>query len=333
MGRVRSPPVEFDLRLLPAFVALADELHFGRAAARLNIGQPALSQQLARLERQLGVVLVRRDSRRVSLTPAGQAFLAGARSALVLARNAAAAARRAQSDRPTFRLGVDIDMPAELVRQIRRFGSRQADVDLRVTIAQQDDVLAALETGDLDAVVVWTAPPAGTSAAWDVLAAIAIHGVVRDDDPLARGDALSRADLTDHSLAIYLPSEETRPFYDQLLDHLAVDDRVPRAAHVDVVDGAQEAMFDAIEVAGGYTVCVAGSLQASDRPSLVELPFDPPMHSEVICLWHGARKPDVVSRLLADLEEEWRSAPDIVRSTPATSAPASGPGLSSGTNA
>jgi DNA-binding transcriptional LysR family regulator len=296
--------MEFDLRLLPAFVALADELHFGRAAARLNIGQPALSQQLARLERQLGVVLMQRDSRRVSLTPAGHAFLAGARSALVLARNAAVAARRAQPGRPAFRLGVDIDMPAGLVRRIRRFGSREAGVDLRVTIAQQDDLLGALETGELDAVVAWTAPPLGTALAGDVLAAVAIHGVVRDDDPLARGPALSPGDLTDHALAIYLPGEETRPFYDHLLDRLAVEDRVPRAAHVDVVDGAQDAMLDAVERSGGFTICVEGSLDASDRPALVELPFDPPLRTDVVCLWHGAQEPAVLGRLRSRLSSD-----------------------------
>ncbi len=151
--------MEFDLRLLPAFVTLAEELHFGRAADRLNIGQPALSQQLTRLERQLGVQLVQRDSRRVVLTPSGHAFLAGARSAVVLARGAAQAARRAHTNRLVFRFGVDIDMPAGLVRRIRRFGSHGSDVDLRVTIAQQDDLLAALDRADLDAVAVWAGAP------------------------------------------------------------------------------------------------------------------------------------------------------------------------------
>lgn len=295
--------MDFDLRLLPAFVALADELHFGRAAARLHIGQPALSQQLARLERQLGVGLVLRDSRSVSLTPAGHAFLAGARSALVLAQGAAAAARKAQHDRLAFRLGVDIDMPAGLVRRIRRFGSRCAEVDLRVTIAQQDDLLHALDGAGLDAVVAWTGPPAEASPTCEVLTAVAIHGVIRAADPLAAGDRLRREDLTGHALSIYLPTGHTRPFYDELLAALAVDGRVPRASHVRAVDDAQEAMLDAVEHAGGYTICVEGHLDGADRPALVALPFDPPVRTDVVVMWHGAQAPAVLTGLRAWLDE------------------------------
>ncbi|HZX03052.1 LysR family transcriptional regulator [Kribbella sp.] len=77
--------MDLDLRLVRYFVAVADELHFGRAAARLYISQPALSKQVRKLEDQLGAPLLVRDSRHVTLTPRGQRFLDDARQLLAVA--------------------------------------------------------------------------------------------------------------------------------------------------------------------------------------------------------------------------------------------------------
>jgi DNA-binding transcriptional LysR family regulator len=77
--------MDLDLRLVRYFVAVGDELHFGRAAAKLFISQPALSKQIRKLEEQLGASLLIRDSRHVEMTPRGQRFLHDARQLLATA--------------------------------------------------------------------------------------------------------------------------------------------------------------------------------------------------------------------------------------------------------
>ena len=77
--------MDLDLRLVRYFVAVASELHFGRAAAQLFVSQPALSKQIKKLETQVGEPLLVRDSRHVSLTPRGERFYDEAQQLLAMA--------------------------------------------------------------------------------------------------------------------------------------------------------------------------------------------------------------------------------------------------------
>src|SRR5579862_2353604 len=101
----RSGGVAVELRQLRYFVAVAEELHFRRAAARLHVSQPPISQQIRALEAEIGCLLLSRTRRRVELTPAGEAFLGDAR-ALLAGLDAAVAATRRVASGQTGRLRV-----------------------------------------------------------------------------------------------------------------------------------------------------------------------------------------------------------------------------------
>jgi DNA-binding transcriptional LysR family regulator len=144
--------MDVDLRLLRAFLTVAEELHFGRAAEQLHIAQPALSQQIQRLERQLGLRLLDRTSRAVALTPAGRTFLTEARRTVTSADRAVAVARRiARGQKPELVVGFLAQGAAEQMAAILSdFRARQPDTVLRMRAMRFTDHLTALRTGELD---------------------------------------------------------------------------------------------------------------------------------------------------------------------------------------
>ena len=143
-----------DLRQFRYFVAVAEELHFTRAAERLNIGQPPLSLQIQAIERELGTTLLRRTRRKVELTPAGQLFLQEARLALLQASRAVEAVKRAaRGEMGTLRLSFITSVPLVTVftSALRAFRLALPDVHLELKVRSSmkiiDDVL--LNTLDL----------------------------------------------------------------------------------------------------------------------------------------------------------------------------------------
>ena len=140
----------FELSQLRCFVAAAEELHFGRAAQRLNMTQSPLSRQIQLLERILGVTLLERTSRQVSLTPAGRVFLIEARRIVRLAETAALSARRvAKGDAGRVAIGFTAVSGYNLVPQIvaqARASLPNIDLELRemVTVDQVDALLTGL---------------------------------------------------------------------------------------------------------------------------------------------------------------------------------------------
>jgi DNA-binding transcriptional LysR family regulator len=150
-----------ELRHLRYFVAVAEELHFGRAAARLHMAQPPLSQAIRQLEQAIGCELLARTSRSVKLTPAGAAFLDRARRTLRALEEDVHEARsigRGQAGRLNVGF-VGSGMLTTLPSILSRYAAAHPGVQLQLHESFTARVIAALLAGDVDAGIVRDAEP------------------------------------------------------------------------------------------------------------------------------------------------------------------------------
>jgi DNA-binding transcriptional LysR family regulator len=180
-----------ELRQLTYFVAVAEELHFGRAAERLHLAGPSLSQQISNLERELGTQLLIRDRRHVALTPAGSQFLTDAREVLGAATRAFDRARKGGGELP-LRLGYVSWLPPEAaaisdprvrvdewVLPSHTQVARVAEGSLDLAIAWIEE--AAIERYRLDAHLLWYEP---------------LVAVLPRSHPATRHESVAAADIT-----------------------------------------------------------------------------------------------------------------------------------------
>ena len=146
-----------ELRHLRAFVAVAEELNFTRAAARLHVVQQALSTTIRQLEERVGTQLVERSTRHVALTPAGVAFLEHARGVLASADEAVAAALDAAGRvEGRLRLGLLATAPLDFTpRVLRAHAAAQPGVRIEVRSVTFDDNSGGVRSGDADVALVW----------------------------------------------------------------------------------------------------------------------------------------------------------------------------------
>jgi DNA-binding transcriptional LysR family regulator len=201
-----------ELRHLRHFVAVAEELHFGRAARRLRMAQPPLSQSIQRLEESLGARLLDRSSRGVHLTPAGAALLAEARDILERSEAAELAVKRAASETSTVASVGFVPMtstPAlpQAMREFRRRWPR-IEVELReqATVLQ----LQNLRRGDLDlALIVGSQDVEGLAV--ESIGRFGPVAVVPKHWPLARKRSVRLAELKDMPLVLF--PQQLKPAY------------------------------------------------------------------------------------------------------------------------
>jgi len=185
-----------DLRELRYFVAVAEELHFGRAAVRLHMTQPPLSRAIKQLETDLGCPLLHRSAAGVALTEAGAVLLDEARTLLALAEQTRARVTAAAGV-ATFTFGTLADSADRIgARLAAAYRDRHPGVAVRVREADLTDPTIGLRAGLVD-VALTRLPFDVTGIATRVLRTDPVGVVLRGDDPLAGRDAVRADELAD----------------------------------------------------------------------------------------------------------------------------------------
>lgn len=185
-----------ETRELTYFVAVAQELHFGRAAERLGMAQPPLSRAIQRLERRLGVTLLERTHRGATLTPAGAVLLEEGRAVLDAVAAAARRAQRAGERTPLLRLVMKPDGDAGLLEQILRLYRADPDaVALEVAVCGIGEQAQELREGRVDLALLPASDPDLRGFDTEVLLTVAHVALLPHDHRLAGRAALVLSDL------------------------------------------------------------------------------------------------------------------------------------------
>ena len=204
----------FELSQLRCFVALAEELHFGRAAARMHMTQPPLSRQIQLLEHHIGAQLLARSSRNVRLTPAGRGFLPEAREILRLAESASLSAKRvSRGEAGTVTIGFTASSGYRfLPGLILACREQLPDVDLVLKEMVTLEQVEALSSGRLDLALL---RPNAATADFETrcVAREPLVLALSENHPLARGRLPTLEDF-DHAPFLTYSPVEARYFHD-----------------------------------------------------------------------------------------------------------------------
>jgi DNA-binding transcriptional LysR family regulator len=307
-----------ELRQLAAFVAVADELHFGRAAERLGVVQPAVSQLVRRLEGELGVVLFERSSHHVALTGAGAKLLPAARRAVGAGEELAAAAPAlARGEQGELRIGTTEGIGANLNLLLGRFADARPNVDIRLEAVHTPTKLQAVRKGDLDVAFV-RAPVDAGGLRIDELWSEPLRAVLPERHPLAAHAAVSLADLA--ALPLMLAARSTNPgMHDQLLALCRGSGLEPRLGPA--LGSVQEALAT-ISTGAAWTLLTASNAPRDAPGVAVRTVSDLAAHATVALAWR-ATGASPLARAFIDLAMRARQHGDL--DAPLIAAARSGP--------
>jgi DNA-binding transcriptional LysR family regulator len=251
-----------DLRQFRQFIAVAEELSFRRAAARLHMAQPPLSAAIQKMERELSVVLFERGNRVTRLTAAGEVFLVGARRAVEQAERAVASAKRADAGlTSTLRVAfTDSAINALLPRIVKTFRARHPDVELLLLEASTAEQIAALRDDRADLALAVFPPADQRDLMIEPLLQDRMVVVLPARHDLARHATLALRQLGQEPWILF-PKHHGPGLYDTIVRSCALAGFSPR-----VVQQARQMHTIVGLVAGGLGVAVVPRIFAV-RPS------------------------------------------------------------------
>lgn len=302
-----------ETRLLHQFIAVAEELHFNRAAQRLHMAQPPLSQAIRRLEHEIGAPLFERTNRSVSLTPAGTDFLATARKVLRLLDEGVEQTRRvAQGIEGHLTLTfINISPYDALLGALQRFRSAFPAISFTMREATTQEQVEALEHGHAE--LGFMRPPGRTAPE------LRFESILREPimiglpatHPLACHEIIALAALRDDAF-VSSPRHLGQGFHDQLVQLCAAAGFIPRIAQQ-----ARQLQTLVALVASGFGVALLPASLAQEgrkdvvfRPIQVNAP-DALRHVELLMAWNPHSPCPIRDKLIDEVRNAMASAPLI----------------------
>jgi DNA-binding transcriptional LysR family regulator len=290
------------LSQLRCFIAVAEELHFRRAAERLRMAQPGLTRQIQDLERALDARLLERSQRRVQLTPAGQAFLEEGRLALAQIERAQEVARRVargELGRLTI-AAIGSAIYDVLPALLREYAARHPGVELVVremaTPAQPDAILR----GEVDVGFLRT-PAATPGLATRRIRTESMGVMIPLGHPLAALEEIPLTALQGEPLIIF-PARPRPSWADFVIDACRQAGFEPRIVQ-EAIESAAAVSFVA---AGVGAAIVPEGLRVLSRPDVAYRPVAPPAPvTHLTACYREGEPPPVVGSLLEILDEFW----------------------------
>jgi len=291
-----------EIRQLRYVVEVADRQNFSRAAEQLGIAQPALSQQILKVERELGYDLFLRHPRGAVVTAAGEAFVDDARAAVAAFDEAVArAGRRGRGETGQLTVGFTAAAAFDLMPLIlAAYSGRYPDVDVRLRESAYADPSGGLESGSAD--VAFVRPPLRTTGLWlDVLSEEPRVLAMSEHHPLARRDSVTVDEILDEPVVgAPGPDEEWERFW------LLCDFRDGTPPSIVARAETYEAELQIVASGRAVSVTCAASSRYYARPGLVFVPIAGIPPAEVLIARHAGEAEPLVQnfvRLAAEVRD------------------------------